>query len=160
MKRLWPVLLLVAAIAQAEEATSTGDLLVPVRSGYVFENPDLLLRQSVFGLAHGVHLLLSACLDKNENAAAALEAYAAWHATQEKVLDDVRGTLAVHHFGVQAERAQWQDIARVLGLKETIYPSLGGIGLTEACATLPQALAQPHYDFNAQFDLANDPAAR
>lgn len=162
MKRLWPLLVLMAmaSFAQAEEVAATSDALIPIRSGHAFDNPDVLQRQHTFGLAHGVHLLLSACLDKNENAAAALDAYAAWYAAQEKVLGDVRLALAVHHFGIQAERAQWQDIARVLGLKETIYPSLGGVGLTDACATLPQALARPRYDFRAQSPHAHDSAAR
>jgi hypothetical protein len=122
--------------------------------GYAFDNPDLLLRQRIFGLAHGVHLLLSACLDKNENAEAAQLAYDVWHAAQERELDGVRGELAVHHFGAQAERAHWQDVARVLGLRETIYPSLGSISLPDACATLPQALMQPRYDFVEQLKVA------
>lgn len=160
MKRLWLALLLAVPPVQAEEAVPAGESLVPVRLGYAFDNPDILLRQRIFGLAHGVHMLLSACLDKNENAAAAQQAYDAWHTAQEKVIEGVRGMLAAHHFGNEAERAHWQDIARVLGLKETIYPSLGGVSLQEACATLPQALAQPRYDFAAQLESTNDLATR
>lgn len=160
MRFLWLALLLAASGTRAEAEAPPPEPLTPVRLGYAFEDTDVLLRQRIFGLAHGVHLLLSACLDKNENAAAAQQAYDAWHASQEKALDGVRGMLAVHHFGNAAERAHWQDVARVLGLKETIYPSLGGISLHEACATLPRALIQPRYDFVTQLQFANDPVAR
>lgn len=160
MKRLLLALLLAVPPVQAEEAGPVQQALTPVRLGYAFEDTDVLLRQRIFGLAHGVHLLLSACLDKNENAEAAQQAYEAWHTAQEKVLEGVRGMLAVHHFGNEAERAHWQDVARVLGLKETIYPSLGGASLQEACATLPQALTQPRYDFAAQLESTNDLATR
>lgn len=145
---------LAAAPALADEAGAVQESPAPVQLGYAFDNPEVLLRQRIFGLAHGVHLLLSACLDRNENAEAAQQAYDAWHAAQEKVLEDVRGMLAAHHFGNEAEHAHWQDVARVLGLKETIYPSLGGISLHEACATLPQALTQPRYDFVEQLNVA------
>ncbi len=145
---------LLAAPVLAEEAGQVQEPLTPVRLGYAFDDTDILLRQRIFGLAHGVHLLLSACLDKNENAEAAQQAYDAWHATQEKLLDDVRGELAVHHYGGQASRVHWQDVARVLGLRETVYPSLGDIPLQEACATLPQALMQPRYDFVEQLKVA------
>ncbi|MFN4148783.1 MAG: hypothetical protein ACK4E4_04450, partial [Rhodocyclaceae bacterium] len=104
------------------------------------------------GLAHGVHLLLSACLDKNENAAAVQRAYEAWHATQGPAIEALRAALAEHHFGARAASAGWQDIARALGLKETIYPALGTVGLTEACATFPEALARPAYDFATQLE--------
>lgn len=125
-----------------------------VRYGYAFEQPDMLLRQRLFGLAHGVHLLYSACLDKNLNAAAVSQAYQAWHAAQAPAIESVRAALADHHFGAQAARAGWQDIARALGLKETIYPSLGAVSLAEACATLPMALSRPAYDFATH--LKND----
>jgi hypothetical protein len=149
---------LLAAPVLADEAGQVPAPLTPARLGYAFADTDTLLRQRIFGLAHGVHLLLSACLDKNENAEAAQQAYDAWHATQEKLLDDVRGELAVHHYGGQASRVHWQDVARVLGLKETVYPSLGDIPLQEACATLPQALTQPRYNFAAQLEMTDESA--
>jgi len=149
-----------ACLALAALPALADEAVPPLRHGYAFDDPVILLRQRIFGLAHGVHLLLSACLDKNENAEAAQQAYDAWLAAQEKVLDVVRGDLASHHYGEQASRVHWQDIARVLGLKETIYPSLGGISLHEACATLPQVLTQPRYDFVTQLQFAHDPVAR
>jgi hypothetical protein len=147
--------LFVALPVVAQEAAPT-----PVRFGYAVEDTDVLLRQRLFGLAHGVHLLLSACLDKNENAAAVQRAYEAWHAAQAPAIEAIRVALAEHHFGVQASRAGWQDIARVLGLKETIYPALGTVSLEEACATLPAALSRPAYDFATQLGMTHAAASQ
>jgi hypothetical protein len=152
--------LLAAGVVQAEGAAPPAEPRAPFNLGYAFDQPDILLRQRIFGLAHGVHLLLSGCLDKNENTEAAQQAYDTWHMTQRDVLERVRGTLADHHFGAEAGRMQWQDVARALGLKETIYPSLGTLTLQEACATLPQALAQPRYDFASQLESIGDTARR
>lgn len=160
MKRLVLALLLAASLAQAEEATPAGEPLAPAKRGYAFADPDLLLRQRIFGLAHGVHLLLSGCLDKEAHAEAAQAAYETWHAAQRGAIEAVRIVLAAHHFGPQAAQAQWQDIARALGLKETIYPSLGTLTLQEACTTLPQALTQPRYDFATQLERIDDTARR
>lgn len=151
MKRWsWVLPWLLMAPAWAEEAGPAVEPLVPVRHGYAFGQADILLRQRLFGLAHGVHLLMSACLDKNENAAAVQRGYDAWHVAQGPAIEALRATLAAHHFGAQATQASWQDIARVLGLKETIYPSLGTVSLAEACATFPEALGRPAYDFATQ----------
>lgn len=154
MRAVLLALLLAASCVQAEESAAAP--LVPVRLGYAFDDANILLRQRIFGLAHGVHLLLSGCLDKEAHAAAAQQAYETWHAAQRAAIDQVRRAVAAYHFGPQAERAQWQDIATALGLKETIYPALGAIPLAEACATLPQALAQPRYDFATQIDPAHE----
>lgn len=147
--------LLVVMPAFADEPGLSAEGLVPVRHGYAFDQPDILLRQRLFGLAHGVHLLLSACLDKRLNVQAAEQAYEHWHTVQEPAIEALRNTLAEHHFGAQAPRAGWQDIARVLGLKETIYPALGAVGLKEACATLPLALTRPAYDFVTQLGMTD-----
>jgi len=150
-------LLLTGSGLHAQEAP-VADPMIPVRHGYAFDRPELLQQQRIFGLAHGVHLLLSACHDKNENADAAQRAYASWHERQREAIGAVRAALAAHHFGAQAGQAQWQDVARALGLRETVYPSLGAISLQEACATLPAALAQERYDFAAQLDTPRDAA--
>ena len=155
--------LLAAGAVHAEDAAPPPEPLAPLNLGYAFDQPDILLRQRIFGLAHGVHLLLSGCLDKNENAQAAQRAYDVWLDAQRKVIEGVRGMLAAYHFGPQADRVQWQDIARVMGLKETIYPALGTTPLQEACATLPEALTQPRYDFAAQLGAQegrHDPGTR
>jgi len=130
----------------------------PARAGYAFERPALLQQQRIFGLAHGVHLLLSGCLDRQENAPAARQSYDLWYARQHGALERVRSVLADHFFVSQATPVRWQDIAHVLGLKETIYPSLGDVPLAAACASLPQALAEPRYDFAAQLEKLDDAA--
>lgn len=139
---------------------SAEEKLTALRLGYAFDRPDILLRQRIFGFAHGALLLVSACLDRDPQSAATQNAYDFWHAAQRAAIEQARQVLAAYHFGAQADRAQWQDIARTLGLNETIYPSLGDVPLPEACATLPQALMQPRYDFANQLELANDPDAR
>lgn len=155
----WLTLALASLPALADEVSPPAHPQ-PVAFGYAFDQPALLLRQRIFGLAHGAMLLVSACLDREAQAEATQNAYAFWHAAQRATLDGVRQALAVHHFGAQAEQVQWQDIARVLGLKETIYPSLGTVSLAEACATLPEALMQSRYDFTAQLELADAPVPR
>jgi hypothetical protein len=157
-----PFLLVLACTgALADDAPSPVDeKLTPLRLGYAFDQPDILLRQRIFGFAHGALLLVSACLDRDAHAEATQNAYDFWHASQREAIEQARRVVAAYHFGVQADRAQWQDIARALGLKETIFPSLGDVPLPEACATLPQALMQARYDFATQLELANDPAAR
>ncbi|MDP1651760.1 MAG: hypothetical protein Q8L56_03460 [Rhodocyclaceae bacterium] len=151
-------LLLAGSCAFADDATppANEERPTPQRIGYSFEQPEILLRQRIFGLAHGVHLLVSSCLDKSEYAASTQAAYDTWYAKQHEAIATVRNALAEHHFGAAAAHTHWQDIARVLGLKETVYPSLGAVSLPEACATLPQALMQARYDFTAQLDHADD----
>ncbi len=143
--------------APVEQATLPSlPSIEPVRHGYAFDDPDLLLRQQIFGLAHSIHLLLSACLDKAEDPDAVQQAYATWHPAQESAIEASYRSLAAHHYGALAERATWQDVARLFKLKETIYPSLGSINLQDACASFPEALRQPRYDFAAQLEKSND----
>jgi hypothetical protein len=158
LRALLACLLLAGGSVRAAEAVSSAEAAVPRHAGYAFERPDLLLRQRIFGLAHGVHLLLSGCLDKDANAEVAQQAYDAWHAVQHAAIEGVRVMLAEHHFGARATEVRWQDIARALGLRETIYPSLGTVSLQEACATLPQALTQPRYDFATQLEMTDESA--
>lgn len=127
-----------------------------LRHGYAFDDPAVLRAQRLFGLAHGIFLLTSACLDRAENDRAVEQAYSEWYAQQRATLDALRLQLAQYHFAHAAERATWQDIARTLGLKETIYPALGQTTLTEACASLPAALGQPRYDFARLLEAVSD----
>lgn len=156
------VLLSAATAAGADEGAESVipvESLVPQRLGYAFEQPDILLRQRIFGQAYAVHLLVSACLDRDAQAVATQNAYDFWHSTQHDTLANISAILARHHFDAEAERAQWLDIAKALGLKETIYPSLGVVRLEEACASLPEALMQTRYDFAAQIELERAPPA-
>lgn len=129
---------------QANEGASPA--LTPRHDGYAFDQPEILVRQRLFGLAHAVHLLVSACLDKREHAAATQTAYERWHAAQRLALSSVRADLARYYFAERAGEAYWQDIANALGLKETIHPALGGVSLDDACASLPPALEHERYD--------------
>jgi len=122
--------------------------VLPKRQGYAFEQPEILVRQRLFGLAHGLSLLAAACLDLPEQSAAIQEAYAAWHERQAQAIETLVLDLARYYFGPRAAEAQWPDLARALNLNDSIQPSLGQIGLQEACASLPTAIARPRYEFD------------
>jgi 1-acyl-sn-glycerol-3-phosphate acyltransferase len=81
--------------AFADEPGLSAEGLVPVRHGYAFEQPDILLRQRLFGLAHGVHLLLSGCLDKQLNVQAIEQAYEHWHTVQEPAIEALRRGISI-----------------------------------------------------------------
>jgi hypothetical protein len=151
MLGLWLTLLSGALWANEE----TPPALTPQHTGYAFDQPDILVRQRLFGLAHGVHLLVSACLGKRDTAAATQTAYDVWHANQHATLTSIRAALAHYYFAEHAARAYWQDIANALGLKETIHPSLGGVSLDDACASLPASLQNERYDLAQRLRLAN-----
>ena len=122
---------------------------LPGRIGYAFDAPDVLVRQRLFGLAHGVNLLVSACLGRPAHAQATQAAYDRWQGAQHAAIAPLKNALATQYFGLRAGEAQWQDVAAALGLKETIHPSLGGTSLDDACASLPAALQNPRYDIAA-----------
>lgn len=139
-----------AAPPQASiEPTPAPLVVLPGRQGYAFEKPEILARQRIFGLAHGVSLLAAACLDLPAQASAIEEAYAAWHARQAAAIETVVHDLARHYFGPRFAEAQWPDLVKALGLKEDIGSALGEFTLEVACATLPQVLDKPRYDLAA-----------
>jgi hypothetical protein len=132
--------------------------ILPQRLGYAFEQPDVLLRQRLFGLAHGLSLLAASCLDLPEHSRSIQEAYAAWHARQGKVIGVLVRDLARHYFGPRAEEAGWPDLARALNLHDSIGPALGEVSLEEACASLPTAIIRPRYEFDRLLAEATAPA--
>jgi hypothetical protein len=148
---LW--LLLTNSTAQALD--NAPPALTPQHQGYAFDQPEILIRQRLFGLAHGVHLLVSVCLDKREYAVATQSAYDRWHASQHLALSTIRADLSRYYFGEHAAQAYWQDIANALGLKETIHPSLGGVSLDDACTSLPASLDNERYDLAQRLRLAD-----
>ena len=106
MKALLLACLLLAAPGVRAQDAPADPPLAPVRLGYAFDRPDILLRQRIFGLAHGVHLLLSACHDKNENADAAQQAYATWHERQRETIGAVLRYVSVtEHFAAMVRGA-------------------------------------------------------
>ncbi|OHC68211.1 MAG: hypothetical protein A3H93_12130 [Rhodocyclales bacterium RIFCSPLOWO2_02_FULL_63_24] len=133
--------------SQASAATAAAAALevVPQRTGYAFAQPEILLRQRLFGLAHGLSLLAAACLDLPGYSQAIQDAYAAWHARQGKAIDTIVHDLAAYYFGPRAGEAQWPDLSRALNLADNIQPALSEITLHAACASLPEAIARPRY---------------
>lgn len=116
------------------------------RLGYEFDRPHILLRQQLFGLAHGASLLAAACLERADQKAA--DAYALWHEAQEPVIRRIAADLADWHFGARAGEAGWNDIVRAIGLRDALPPRPEA-DLADACATLPEALPQARYDLRA-----------
>ena len=157
MKRIavWLLLASLVAPAAAQDAAGAADaatpvvaVLKPLHKGYAFEQPEILVRQRLFGLAHGLSLLAAACLDVAEQSGSAQEAYAAWHVKQAETITTVVNDLARYYFGDRAGEAAWTDISRALALKEDIREALGDVRLEEACATLPTAIVRPRYEFD------------
>ena len=116
---------------------------MPERLGYAFERPEILIRQRLFGLAHGLSLLAASCLDLPEHSAPIQDAYALWHARQAKTIETLALDLAAYYYGPRAAEAQWQDLARALNLKDSIQPSLETVSLRDACSSLPEAITRP-----------------
>ncbi|MBI5899356.1 MAG: hypothetical protein HZB40_09045 [Rhodocyclales bacterium] len=170
MKRFtaWLLLALLSAAATAQETLPAAEPsaplaapLQPLHQGYAFEQTDVLVRQRLFGLAHGLSLLAGACLDLADQAGSTQEAYAAWHARQATVIDGLVHDLARHYFGARADEARWGDLVRALNLKDNIRDVLGEVTLEEACATLPTAIIRPRYELDrllADSKTHEDPA--
>jgi hypothetical protein len=158
VKRVLAGILLAAlvAAAQADDAPKTETPaqarpaleVPPNRLGYDFDHPEVLIRQRLFGLAHGLSMLAAACLDLPEHSTPIQNAYAAWHAEQAKAIETLVLDLARHYFGPRAVEARWQDLARALNLNDSIHPALGQVSLQDACASLPEAIARPRYQFD------------
>jgi hypothetical protein len=150
---------LLAALLTAAQAADTPQTETPVppkpalevppqRLGYDFDHPEILIRQRLFGLAHGLSMLAAACLDLPEHSTAIQNAYAAWHAEQARAIETLVLDLSRHYFGPRAAEARWQDLARALNLNDSIHPALGQVSLQDACASLPEAIARPRYQFD------------
>ena len=158
MKQILVGLLLAALLtaAQAEDAPQAEQTapakpaleVPPQRMGYDFDHPEILIRQRLFGLAHGLSMLAAACLDLPDHSTPIQNAYAAWHAEQARAIETLVLDLARHYFGPRAAEARWQDLARALNLNDSIHPSLGAVSLQDACASLPEAIARPRYQFD------------
>ena len=112
----------------------------PERRGYAADHPAILLRQRLFGRAHGLSLLAAACLDLPAYSKVVQDAYAAWHAKQARTIETIVYELASYYFGPRANEAQWFDIAYALNLPDSIQPALGELTLHAACASLPEAI--------------------
>lgn len=150
-----------ASPADAEpetEAATPGALeILPDRKGYAFDQPEILIRQRLFGRAHGVSLLAAACLDLPEFSASIQDAYAAWHAKQRQAIETIVHDLAHYYFGPRADEAQWPDLSRGLNLPNEIEPALREITLHAACASLPDAIVRRRYELDRMLKEGLDP---
>ena len=133
--------------------------VMPGRTGYAVGQPEILIRQRLFGLAHGMSLLAAACLDLPEHSGPIQDAYAAWHAKQARTIEIIVHDLADFYFGPRAGEAQWPDLSRALNLADNIQPALGEITLHAACATLPDAIARPRYELDRMLTEGNSDTA-
>ena len=134
-----------AANAATPAETRAQLAVIAGRSGYAHDRPEILLRQRLFGLAHGLSLLAAACLDLPAHAEPIQDAYAGWHAKQTKAIETIVHDLADYYFGPHAGEAQWPDLSRALNLIDNIQPALSEVTLHAACASLPEAIARPRY---------------
>lgn len=122
----------------------------PQRQGYAFESPRVLAEQRLFGIAHGVRLLADACREVSD-AARIESAVSAWRAEQQVTIDLAAAGLARWYFGREAAAADWAAIATALNLKARL--DLAPDDLAAACASLPEALAQPRYALGERLRL-------
>lgn len=161
MRRLLGAALLVAALPAAAQPPEPAPALPPdaARAGYAVAQPPVLLRQRLFGIAHGISLLAAACLDVPEQASAAQDAYGAWREKHDAAISILFSELAAWHFGPRGVQADWTDVARALSLKDSLDPMPGAIELNAACASLPEALTRARYDLTALRQLTPEEAA-
>ena len=158
MKRLFACVLCAALLgpAQAEDAPHTNTpaetqpalTVPPERLGYAADQPEILLRQRLFGLAHALSLLAAACLDLPAHSQPIQDVYAAWHIKQRMAIETIVHDLARYYFGPRADEAQWPDLSRALNLKDSIESALREITLHAACASLPAAIVRPRYELD------------
>lgn len=146
MRRLPPALgaLLFALATHAQEAAAP-----PTRSGYAFDSPRVLTQQRLFGLAHGIALLAGACRASPPHAPSSTVAYMAWQERQAPTIAAAVADLGRYYFGSAA--VEPAALVRQLALKEALDPAPDAPELAAACATLPEALAQPRYDLAARW---------
>jgi len=147
-------LVLLALVAVAPAPTFSQDEIPPLQpreAGYAFAQPRVLAQQRLLGLAHGVSLLVSACMDQPERIDATLAAYVPWREGQENAIALAQLDLSRHYFGVRAAEARWPDLVRALNLKKQQELAPGSSELADACETLPEALRRPRYDLGVQF---------
>ena len=142
-----------AGHGEAPLANSAPPVVAPDREGYAFDQPRILAQQRLLGVAHGVSLLVSACMDMPAHIEATLAAYPPWRERQENTIALAQAELARHYFGARAGGAHWPDLLRALNLKTRLDIAAGSEELDAACATLPEALRRPRYQLQRQFEL-------
>lgn len=144
---------LCALLAAATAAHAAPPLAAADRQGYAFENLRILTQQRLFGIYHGVGLLVTACQDLPAYAEATRTAHVQWQQTQQDGIEHMQVELAQFYYGPHAAEATQQDIAQALGLRDHLALTANAPELGSACATLPKALQQPRYDLAGVFKL-------
>ena len=142
--------------AAATTAAAPAPELKPERKGYAVDQPRILLRQRLFGRAHGLTLLTAACLDLPAYSKSIQDAYATWHAKQGSTIEAIVHDLADYYFGPRANEAQWSDLSRAMNLPDSIQPALGEVTLHAACASLPEAMPRQRYALDKLLAGATD----
>ena len=129
------------------------DELQPLRQGLAFDQPDILIQQRLFGLAHGVSLLAAACAEEPRYRDITMPAYREWNTQQTPGIEAATRDLAGYYFGARAGEAMRLDIAHALKLQDKLTLTPGSNELLAACATFAQALQNPRYDLVTQHRL-------
>jgi hypothetical protein len=137
-----------AAAPADAPAAEHGLELMPGRKRYAVDQPDILLRQRLFGRIHGLSLLTAACVGMPAYSAAVRDAYAAWYEKQAKTIETIVRDMNAYYFGPRAGEARWSDLTRALNLPESIEPALSEVTLHAACASLPEAIPRPRYELD------------
>jgi hypothetical protein len=130
--------------------------LTPVHKGYAFDKPAVLVQQRLFGLAHGVTLLVSTCLadgSATNSRDSILEAYAKWDSAQAHIIEELQGSLSSYYFAERSAAAKWADIAAALNLPAVLALKPGSLEMMAACDSLPETLQKPRYDLERQYRL-------
>ncbi|MFY9326710.1 MAG: hypothetical protein WAO76_01610 [Georgfuchsia sp.] len=127
--------------------------LVPLQQGYAVDNPRVLVQQRLFGLAHGVALLATACVREPGYRETLTPAYAEWQERQDAAIAASYRDLARYYFHDRALEATRLDITRALKLKEELSLKPGSKKMYAACDTFVEALHKPRYDLSLQYLL-------
>jgi hypothetical protein len=127
--------------------------LVPLRAGYAFDHPRILVQQRLFGLAHGVTLLAAACVNEPVYREPLTWVYTAWKEQQAAAIEASTRDLARYYFADRAAKATKLDILQALKLKDRLSLKPASRELQAACDTFAEAIKKPRYNLSQQFHL-------
>lgn len=135
--------------------------VLPEHNGYAFDEPPILLRQRLIGLAHGLRLLGRVCLFSPAHSVAAEHAYAEWYGRQGSAIERMSADLERWYFGTQTEldpALRLRDVIRALGLRSDLR-EMTDTERDAACATFPLAISSERYDFVRLLQLTDEELA-
>jgi hypothetical protein len=131
---------MLALLASAALALPAYAESLPAPNEYVFDQPELMADQLVWGVAHGVSLLGRRCAQSGQLGAA--DAWIRWQEREAGPIQAMHERLAQYYF--QRSEVEPGSVANALGLKTRL--DLTPEQLDAACATLAEALQHPRYD--------------